>query len=380
MTTSTNDPNQSTTARSSQVRISAWHLLRRAVGKAFFAICCHCVRLLDLLSWKILFASLLLINRYPFDCLARYTAMKVLLCRTALLLAVVVVVLSSTTTAAAAATANEQAPVSSLLYDLEYDENQRLDGYYLVYEPSPTCAAAGLETTFAHNRYQARPATGNALLELFSNNNNDDDDASTCRAVCLGRGVDRELVSAVMPHMRYAGPATGFDDFFRTSCSQVESCLMNYYDQEEPLQIYWIHPVSGEKKAHIKIHYGEQKTKCFSTFLGHEFVAETAQGQEIGRVTIEFITVMAFGESPPCEDPNKHKNVEREIVSTLKSEWIRHERITRTFSPLGFDKGRLPDDVFGYLGAFYYNNRHNKVLEEWKGKGVFVNWWETNGM
>ena len=299
--------------------------------------------------------------------------MKVLLSQTALLAAIVVLA------ATAAAAATEQAPVSSLLYDLEYDENQRLDGYYLVYEPSPTCASAGLETSFAHNRYQARPAAGNALLKLFSNNKDDDDDPSACRAVCLARGVDRDLVSAVMPHMRYAGNAAGFDDFFRTSCSQVESCLMNYYDQQEPLQIYWIHPVTAEKKPHFKIHHGEQKTKCFSTFLGHEFVAETAKGQEVGRVTIEFSTVMAFGESPPCDDPNKHKNVEREIVSTLKSEWIRHERIKRTFSPLGFDKGRLPDDVFAYLGAFYYNNRHNKVLEEWKGKGVFVNWWETNG-
>jgi len=52
--------------------------------------------------------------------------------------------------------------------------------------------------------------------------------------------------------------------------------------------------------------------------------------------------------------------------------------VPRTFSELGFKKGRLPDDIFASMGSFYYNNRHNKVREEWTGKGVFVNWWETD--
>ena len=65
-------------------------------------------------------------------------------------------------------------------------------------------------------------------------------------------------------------------------------------------------------------------------------------------------------------------------MRTLHNEWRRHNRVTRTFSELGFKKGRLPDDLFASMGAFYYNNRHNKVNEEWKGKGVFVNWWETD--
>jgi len=45
---------------------------------------------------------------------------------------------------------------------------------------------------------------------------------------------------------------------------------------------------------------------------------------------------------------------------------------------LGFKKARLPEDVFASIGSFYYNNRHNDVREEWNGKGVFVNWWETD--
>jgi hypothetical protein len=75
------------------------------------------------------------------------------------------------------------------------------------------------------------------------------------------------------------------------------------------------------------------------------------------------------------------EGVEDEVSRTLRGEWTRHLRVKRTFSPLGFSKGRLPDDMFASLGAYYYNNRNppNKVREEWTTfKGVFVNYWETD--
>lgn len=67
-----------------------------------------------------------------------------------------------------------------------------------------------------------------------------------------------------------------------------------------------------------------------------------------------------------------------EIIETLENEWTRHNVVKRTFSPLGFQKGRLPNDVFASMGAFYYNNRHHKVFEEWGDRGVFVNWYESS--
>eukprot|EP00956_Cyclotella_meneghiniana_P006877 scaffold9281_cov28-Cyclotella_meneghiniana.AAC.2 len=59
----------------------------------------------------------------------------------------------------------------------------------------------------------------------------------------------------------------------------------------------------------------------------------------------------------------------------------RHSKVKRTFSPLGFDIGRLPDDLYASLGSYYYNNRERPhvVHEEWgKHKGVFVNYWEAD--
>ena len=128
----------------------------------------------------------------------------------------------------------------------------------------------------------------------------------------------------------------------------------------------------------MEIQFGERGTRCFQSFIGHEFVAEDGEtGEFLETIFIEHITTKAIGVSPPNANP-AHRNFELEIKNTLHNEWKRHNRVKRTFSELGFKKGRLPDDIFASMGAFYYNNRHNKVREEWSGKGVFVNWWETD--
>jgi len=51
---------------------------------------------------------------------------------------------------------------------------------------------------------------------------------------------------------------------------------------------------------------------------------------------------------------------------------------TLTISLSHTHTGRLPPDLWASISGYYYNNRNNKVLEEWGGKGLYVNWWETD--
>lgn len=262
-----------------------------------------------------------------------------------------------------ATTTTTASPIlESIAYDLDYDENQKLTSHYLIYKETCTALAS-----FTSPRYKTLQAAGEAAELLFDNT------TSSCQAVCIGRGTDRSLAHHVTPSMRYTG--TDFRPWFQENCAQMECCFMNYYDRENPLQLYWINE-KGVKQLHLQIEYGEPKTRCFHTYLGHQFVAETVDGQHVGNVTIEYATVLAFGESPPSDDVSAH-DFDAEIEYTLREEWKRHNLVSRTFSPLAFQKGQLPRDVFAYMGAFYYNNRNNACREEWKGRGVFVNWWET---
>jgi len=260
--------------------------------------------------------------------------------------------------------------IESITRDLEYDGNNKLKHHYLVYPAgNPDCEAARKTLPYM---IKSAALSGEALQAVFPGAAEGD-----CVAACLEKGTDRSVAYATMPHRHFDGKEGTFDDFWNDSCQAVEVCLLNYHSQTTPIKISWISP-EGVKRDHLDIDFGERGTRCFQSFLGHKFVAEDGDtGALIEEITIEHITTKAFGISPPNGNP-AHRDFDKEIKDTLRNEWKRHQRVKRTFSELGFKKGRLPDDIFASMGAFYYNNRKNIVREEWNRKGVFVNWWETD--
>ncbi|KAL3939400.1 MAG: hypothetical protein SGBAC_005868 [Bacillariaceae sp.] len=207
-----------------------------------------------------------------------------------------------------------------------------------------------------------------------------------CPVVCVERGVQQHLAGAVLPH-RYFTPTQKkvrkrdqqYERWFGNACSKVEVCLLNYHDNVDPLMVYWLKN-DGTRVKQFDLNYGEQHTICINSYIGHTFLVTTKDEEGpnslVAEVPVKFNLIRPFGESPPS-DHTHSRNFTREIHTSLRHEWVRQDRIKRTFSPLGFAKGRLPDDVFASLGALYYNNQNNVCLEEWGGKGVFVNWWET---
>lgn len=153
----------------------------------------------------------------------------------------------------------------------------------------------------------------------------------------------------------------------------------------QPIKVYWIDK-QGERVFNTKLESGERHTNFITTFIGHQFEIYDTQPNEdplnnemLYKLTIENNGVVGIKNHEQPHVPREH--VEDEVRETLHNEWSRHLMIKRTFSPLGFDKGRLPDDLYASLGSYYYNNRHppHVVLEEWgRHKGVFVNYWETD--
>jgi hypothetical protein len=269
---------------------------------------------------------------------------------------------------------NDISVISSLRNELEFDDQSRLASHYILYPEGCNYYSSTTKTPYG---VIAREVKGDALQELFEGRS-----PENCPAACVERGVQQSIVGAVLPE-RYYEPSQMSDESERTSalqrwvgqsCSKVESCLMNYYSKSEPLQVFWI-DIDGKATKQFDLGYGDKGTKCFHSFLGHNFEV-LHSGQLLANFKVEFNLVLAFGASPPSDNTGT-RDFEAEIARALKTEWIRHERVKRIFSPLGFKKSRLPDDVFAALGALYYNNRQNTVLEEWSGKGVFVNWWET---
>jgi hypothetical protein len=149
--------------------------------------------------------------------------------------------------------------------------------------------------------------------------------------------VPKELATAVMPESIYDSTVVLDDgnaqesltDWFGEHCSKVEICMVNYHSRESPLEVYWKDPANGELKAHISINFGERHTRCFNSYIGHEFVARDESDPNnlvvVGELTVEFATVKAFGDSPPSDERAPAHDFEKEIESTLRYEWARHQ-------------------------------------------------------
>jgi len=304
------------------------------------------------------------------------------------------------------ALAESSAPsvVSSIEDGLEFDENNKLSSHYVVFPANrPDCGTHPYATGAAAmgEGFLAHPLEGEALEKVFphyrtgkSYLGRDPDEEledgvedNRCLAACLEKGTDIKVAGHTMPHLHFTDyedtPANrkqkNFENFLTQSCRKVEVCFINYVVKERPLEVFWLNNGNPRKKQ-FDLQYSEQKTRCFKSFVGHQFLAVDEESGFEETITIGHITTYAFGTSPPSSSQkfSGRAIVEKRVKSALDMEWRKHQMVKRTFSSLGFAKGKLPDDVFANMAAFYYNNRHNAVNEEWEGKGVFVNWWETD--
>lgn len=151
------------------------------------------------------------------------------------------------------------------------------------------------------------------------------------------------------------------------------------------MHIYWVDAVANKKILGLTLDPGEDRFTY--TYIGHQFEVyadlpheNKLDNEMIAHFTIENSGVICFGTKPHGYLPKE--DVASKIKEAMDDEWQRQLRVTRTFSPLGFDKGRLPDDVYASLASYYYNNRNppNIALEDWNLGlgGIFVNFWEAD--
>jgi hypothetical protein len=166
-------------------------------------------------------------------------------------------------------------------------------------------------------------------------------------------------------------------NWYHNGCQSAEVGFVSYNDN--PVTIYWVNrnmPAGKQLSKRSTISKGERHTFWSSSFLGHEFeVHDSVTNENIMNVMVESNSFFSIGQFKTLQ---KDVNMEPTIKRALDSEWGRSRRVTRTFTELGFNKGRLPDDLWGSINAYYYNNKNRMVREEWESKGPFVNWWEVD--
>mmetsp|Transcript_37258 Transcript_37258/g.67033 ORF Transcript_37258/g.67033 Transcript_37258/m.67033 type:complete len:516 (+) Transcript_37258:68-1615(+) len=275
--------------------------------------------------------------------------------------------------------------VISSLTDLPFDENDHLSSHILAYPASGPCSSL-IESAMpgGANLYHHTPIAveGDAATALFGDRLQSDvpiTDVKQCPAVCLDRGVDSSLVGHPVPE-KYFNPKeneehNSFANFVGSlSCGRVEFGFINY--TPSTLSLYWVNH-NDEKVYHSPLERMEKNTRFIHTYIGHRFVAEDQASKKFMDHTVEFNGVIGVSNHV---NTHRHRDIRSEVQSTMRGEWQKHLQVKRTFSSLGFTKGRLPDDVFASMRAYYYNNRDppHRLQEEWTSKGLYVNHWESD--
>lgn len=146
----------------------------------------------------------------------------------------------------------------------------------------------------------------------------------------------------------------------------MEAGWTSYYSAS--LSLFWINPENDDRIHNGKIEYGEQMTHWKKSLLGHTFeVLDEEANAVLGRFTLKHDSYFVIGHT---KAQNFERDVTVQVEETFEGEWERSRKVTRTFTELGFSKGKLPQDLWGSMSAYYYNNRNSKIKEEWDKKGI----------
>lgn len=276
------------------------------------------------------------------------------------------------------------AEVVTDLRDLPFDETGHLSAHVVAYPGGGACNAA-IESSLASDppMYGHVPvAVGGAAAEALFGADYEKafEDVANCPAVCLDRGAEVDLVAYPIPEKRYDPRGNSDHRTFAafvgsTSCGRVEFGFINY--TPKALSLYWVNG-NGERTYLYPLERKEKNTRFIHTYVGHRFVVEDPDTKEdVLDHTVEFHGVIGISNH---QNPHRNRDIRTQVKRTMGGEWQKHLAVKRTFSPLGFDKGRLPNDLYGSMRAFYHNNRDppHRLMEEWDSKGVYVNYWETD--
>ncbi|RYY75230.1 hypothetical protein EON63_19390 [archaeon] len=267
----------------------------------------------------------------------------------------------------------------SSIEDFEYDENHRLKHHQLLYYGNEDCEEEFNDASF--ERREVRRLE-DPLLHQYLASSNKNNTQTTCFLICLERGVHyNHILHPLLDQVLVRNDASltaeqaqqSVPEWIQSHCQAKEVGFISYLPFTA--SIYWVNP-KGKRIMVGTLPPGERNTVWMGSYLGHKFVLTNPATEEVvGEIIIEFHTLYSIGEQISAR---RHREVRHLVQNTFESEWQRAHRVTRTFTPFGFSRGKLPKDLFGSMSAYYYNNRDQATMEEWESKGVFVNWWETD--
>lgn len=200
--------------------------------------------------------------------------------------------------------------------------------------------------------------------------------SSGCIAVCLSIGTSRDYVTDVLPAYVYASHGRNNFTQWYNLCQNVELGILSQY--EEPVIVYSIHPKTEERSSFYTL---QPRNLIWSTvhlcsklqiIFANNTLILAHQACTSGIVVLNQTEVFL---SPVYNVPQSVIN------SSLHHYWNQSRSISRTFTEFGFEKVRLPPELWSSISTYYRNNYQSYSIDYTQLNNFHtVNWWNSSSL
>lgn len=286
--------------------------------------------------------------------------------------------------AAQAETLHRFSPPIVTVDELSYDSNGHLAENYLLISSNPSCIDVweGAWTVRRDFAERTMVAMSDDVLEFFASSlpaaqadfeaenaakrGDLSMERTPCNAICIDRGVERQKLEYVIPDKvmlaSFADPNdpaeqdrlhNQFVSWLEKTVMQVEIGFINWTPNEA--KIYWVDKLRGDEEILVAdLLRRERNTQWQTTTLGHHFrVVDAITNEVIGDFVARYPAIHVLGQPTDLEGlhPMTNDEVGFQVKNTFVHEWTRANRVTRTFTSLGFSRGRLPHDLWASIAV-----------------------------
>jgi hypothetical protein len=262
--------------------------------------------------------------------------------------------------------------------DLSYDSFQRIHLNLVLFDEKHCSRESrqwdelNIKYFYHRQKYQMTSQFAQKFSKNLKNKN------PGCTAVCITIGTAKEHITNPLPAYIYSN--SNKDDFMQWHrlCQNVEIGIISHYDED--VIVHSVHPTT------------EQRLNSF-TLQPNNLIWSTAplcMKQEITTLVGDplLTSLMCYsgilvvnGQSPDTvADSTRIFNLPlSRINETIQSSWRQSQLIHRTFTKYGFEKIRLPSDLWSSISTYYHNNRYSLSKDYRQFDNLHtMNWWNRS--
>lgn len=252
--------------------------------------------------------------------------------------------------------------VIDTLSKLEFDENDHLKYNYMLLEK--TCSQ---EIEIWKRNFD--PIIRKLILmqrsvaNLFNYSRK-----SKCTAVCLNIGTKKDLLQFPVSDLIYSRGHSRLEEWMG-ECEGVEFGIVSPNIQKGA-DLFAVDD-RGRRRHMFSFMYGVDNTPWAEVPIGRKYeIVDSDTSEVLSNITVTSSGVAVLNREDFWNDSDSN-NLRQNPNSTFEKSWNTSQNIRRTFSRRGFEKSRLPKDLWNLISTYHYNNRDKFVQEE---PNFVINW------